>query len=119
MAKAKKQQNNLLDYIPVRNPRLTWDVKNGKVTLHRENKGIFFWFGQKLWKKPRFSHIELEEFGSFLWQNMDGKRDVGDLADMLKAEFGEKAEPLYERVVKYINILKNNKFISLIAVRKK
>ena len=29
----------------------------------------------------------------------------------MKAQFGEKAEPLYDRLVKYMQILHNNRFI--------
>ena len=30
---------------------------------------------------------------------------------MVKEEFGEKCEPLYERLAKYFEMLKNNKFV--------
>jgi hypothetical protein len=36
---------------------------------------------------------------------------VEDIAQLVKAEFGEKAEPLYDRLVKYLQILHNNGFI--------
>jgi len=29
----------------------------------------------------------------------------------VKAEFGDRAEPLYDRLVKYLQILRNNDFI--------
>jgi len=53
----------------------------------------------------------MEEFGSFIWKRIDGKKTVSDLADELKKEFGDKAEPLYERIAKYIGILKSYNFI--------
>ena len=36
---------------------------------------------------------------------------MGDIALLVKAEFGQKAEPLYDRLVKYMQILRNNGFI--------
>ena len=38
---------------------------------------------------------------------------MGDLALKMKERFGKKAEPLYDRLVKYMQILRNNQFIWL------
>lgn len=114
MAKKEKIKLNLLDCTPIREPDLTWDEdENGIITLHRVyDKTIAERLFQKISKKPpRKSHIELEEFGSFLWKHMDGRTTLGDLADQLKEEFGESCEPLYPRLNKYVTILKNNKLI--------
>jgi hypothetical protein len=62
-------------------------------------------------KPPRQSHIKLEAFGTFLWKNMDGRTTLGELALMLKDEFGEECEPLYPRLNKYVVTMKNNKLI--------
>ncbi|MFR3422570.1 MAG: hypothetical protein ACLTTO_02205 [Lachnospiraceae bacterium] len=43
---------------------------------------------------------------------MDGERTVMDLAALEKERFGEAAEPLYPRIVKYFQILENNHFVS-------
>ena len=56
-------------------------------------------------------HIDLDAMGSFIFQRIDGQRTVGDIALLVKAEFGQKAEPLYDRLVKYMQILRNNGFI--------
>ena len=42
---------------------------------------------------------------------MDGRKTLRELANMLKEEFGEKAEPLYPRLEKYVVSLKQNKLI--------
>ena len=39
------------------------------------------------------------------WPLIDGVRSVMELADLQKAEFGEEVEPLYPRVVKYMQIM--------------
>ena len=49
--------------------------------------------------------------GSYIFQQIDGKRTVGDLALLMKERFGKDAEPLYDRLVKYMQILRNNGFI--------
>lgn len=48
--------------------------------------------------------------GSFIFQRIDGQRTVGQIAELVKAEFGQQAEPLYDRLVKYMQILRNNGF---------
>ena len=106
-----KKQENYLDYIPVISPRNSWDVKDAKVTIHMIHRGFYAWIAQKFFHRPRISHINLDSMGSFIFPLIDGKRTVGEIADLVKAEFGKDAEPLYERLVKYMQILRNNGFI--------
>lgn len=108
---AKKPQENYLDYIPVLSPRHTWDVENGVVTVHMVHRGFYAAIAQKCFHRPRVSHIKLEGQGSFVYQQIDGQRTVGDIALLVKAQFGQEAEPLYERLIKYMQILHNNGFI--------
>lgn len=108
----KRENENYLEKIPFKNGQINWtEDECGIVTLEIENKGVFNRIAQKLFKKPRISYVHMEEFGSFIWKRIDGKKTVSDLADELKEEFGDKAEPLYERIAKYIGILKSYNFI--------
>jgi hypothetical protein len=103
-----KRKENYLDYIPV--IRSEWD-DGETVTVHMVHRGFYAWVAQKFFHRPRVSYIQLDDIGSFLFRHMDGQRTVGDLAELVKAEFGEKAEPLYDRLVQYLKILRNNGFI--------
>lgn len=110
----KKKAPNLLDLIPHRSSKYEAKVdEEGMVTIFVENKGFFNFVAQKLFKKPRISQIHLEEFGSFIWQQIDEKRTVQEIGVLLKEKFGEKAEPLYPRLSMYINTLVNYEFIQL------
>ena len=51
--------------------------------------------------------------GSFLWPLLEGEKTVSEIGQAVKEEFGDKAEPLYERLVKYLEILKSYRFIQL------
>lgn len=109
----KAQKENLLEKIPFRNPNIVWNIVEEKVTLEIENKGIANKIAQKLFKKPKVSYIHLDEMGSFLWRLFDGKTNILDLGKLVQEKFGENANPLYERLSKYISILKSYGFIDL------
>ncbi|MBQ7045855.1 MAG: PqqD family protein [Clostridia bacterium] len=111
--KKNKQQENYLDKVPSKNSNIGFSVADdGKVTLEIENKGVFNRVFQKLFKKPKISYIHLDEFGSFVWQQIDGEKDITHIGEAVEAKFGEKAHPLYERLVKYFEILKSYSFIT-------
>ncbi len=112
----KKKQNviskNYLEKIPVRKEGLEWATdEEGKVTLYIKNEGLMNRVAQKLFKKPKVSQVHLDEIGNFVWPILDGEKDIIALGELVKAEFGEKAEPLYERLAKYFQILESYKFI--------
>lgn len=104
-------KENYLDKKPVRKKEINWYLKDGRVALEIINKGFFNFIAQKLFKKPKISYIYLDETGTFLWPLLDGEKTVFELGKLLGQEFGEKAEPLYERLTKFLNILKSYKFI--------
>jgi len=110
---AKKKSENYLDYVPVVDSRNTWSEQDGKVTIHMVHRGFYAKIAQQFFHTSRVSHIDLDEYGSFLWGRIDGKKTVGELARDMKAQFGQEAEPLYDRLVKYMQILRNNHFILL------
>lgn len=112
----KKKKNvisqNYLEKIPTRPEQINWTVdENGIVTLNIENKGLFNRIAQKLFKKPKVSYIHLDEMGSFVWPLLDGEKNIIELGKMVEIEFGEKANPLYERLAKYFQILDSYEFI--------
>ena len=58
--------------------------------------------------------MHLDANGSFLWPLIDGERTVMELAALQKEEFGEAAEPLYPRIVKYFQILESYSFVEFL-----
>lgn len=109
----KNTSENYLDKIPVHQDGLDWNIdENGEVTLEIENKGIFNKIAQAILKKPKVSFIHLDEMGNFIWPLIDGDTSIHQLGVLVKEHFGDKAEPLYERLIKYFQILENYKFIS-------
>ena len=55
--------------------------------------------------------IELEQMGSYVWQEMDGQKTVYELACMEREKFGDRAEPACERLSSYLKILRECGYI--------
>ncbi len=103
---------NYLDKIPSHPEHLVWKTNtDGIVTLKIENTGWANRIAQTIFGRPRFSYVHLDKFGSFIWSLIDGTKSITDLGKLVDAEFGEKAYPLYERLVHYFKILDSYHFI--------
>ncbi|MBR1622975.1 MAG: PqqD family protein [Pseudobutyrivibrio sp.] len=108
-----KNNNNFLDYVYRINDELTWTLsESGEVIVDMDNKGFTNRIAQKLFKKPKVSHITLEGIGSFIFTCIDGKRTVYDIGQMVQDKYKDEANPLYERLSVYIKQLDNLGFIS-------
>lgn len=110
--KKKNTNGNYLDKIPVINEKYSWqEEEDGKISILIHNKGFFNRIAQKFFKKPEISYVHLDENGSFIWKYIDGKNTIGSIAEYIREEFGDKAEPLYERLIKFIQILQSYGFV--------
>lgn len=108
----RTETENFLDTVPVRNKAVKWSADDsGRVTLEILNKGFFCLLTQKLFGRPKISYIHLDEQGSFVWTLTDGEKSVAQIAEAVKEHFGDSAEPLYERLVKYFEILESYGFV--------
>ena len=110
----KKKDQNYLEKVPVRNPEFSWkEDGQGIVTVDMVHKGIFDKLAQKLWVTPKVSHVKLDRFGSFVWKQMDGNRNIIDIGVLVREEFADQAEPLYERLAEFVKMLRDNRFVTL------
>ncbi len=110
--KKEKISKNYLEKTPFPDENIKWETaEDGKVTLLVENKGLFNNLAQKLFKKPKISYVHLDENGSFVWPLMDGERNIIEIGILVDEKFGEEAQPLYERLAKFFQILDSYGFI--------
>lgn len=109
----KEISENYLERCPMRSTFLNWTQDDdGKVILEIENTGFFNRIAQKLFGKPRISYVHLDKTGSFLWPLIDGEKSILALGEYVHEKFGEDAEPLYERLAKFFQILESYNFIT-------
>lgn len=102
---------NLLKLVPVRN--IKWDKnEEGLVVLLKPKIRNPFFAKHIL---PRLRHpyykVKLDSVGSFVWERCDGRLTVQEVADDMKAKFGEQVEPLYDRLNLFLQSLEKNRFI--------
>ncbi|MCL7961135.1 MAG: PqqD family protein [marine benthic group bacterium] len=109
---------NLLDMTPVR--EVEWEEdESGVVTLVRSRprvrgpRSVGRWVSFML-APPR---IRLDEVGSFAWLRMSGTIKVGDLAALVREEFGERVDPVNQRLGHLVRLLKRERFVSYLELK--
>jgi Coenzyme PQQ synthesis protein D (PqqD) len=91
-----------------------YEINNDLITvLYKKEKLTFIekTFFKKQSAKPH--KIDLDEIGSFIWLQCDGKKNIGEITILARDHFSEKIEPAKERVELFVNQIHKNKLISL------
>ncbi|CAM2850937.1 PqqD family protein [Hathewaya histolytica] len=114
----KEEDKNFLFYIPIKKYN-NYEIKNNKVFLVFHHDKILEKIMRWLVKKPYKSDIELDTIGSFIWINIDGESTVYDLGEKLKNEFGDKCNPIYDRLILYLRYLYKRGWIGLKEMEEK
>ena len=98
--------------IPVRTSE--WREGEGAVTLlvPRFGRGRFGAFLERRFR-PRPYRVQLDDVGSFIWKRCDGKSRVDEIGTSMRDEFGERVEPVEERLVKFLKNLLRGRFVRL------
>ena len=105
-------KQNYLDYIPKKTDKIQWrELDNRLIQIIKLRNSLLDKVVRKLFFTPDKFVIDLDEIGSFIWKQIDGERSIYEISQLVKEEFGEDAEPLYERLIQYMNVLKNNGFV--------
>lgn len=108
----RREKENFLDYTPKRNCLYEWrEDENRRAEITIKNRGFFCRITQIFCHRPKETKLLLDAPGSFVWKQMDGERNIYEIGKALKQEFGEEAEPLYERLSSFIRLLHEHHFI--------
>ena len=106
-----RQKQNYLDFVPCVNPSFSWEKDGeGLVTVTVSHTGFFDRIAQLL-GRPKQSRIALDQYGSFIWELIDGERSVYAISEAVRERFGAEAEPLLPRLIRYFEILREHRFI--------
>jgi len=109
----KPEPINLLELRPERNAQWETTEDGSVVLLIPKFRNPFM----VRWVLPMLSHqvfrVKLDSFGSFVWKQLDGVTPVEALGARMKREFGDAAEPVFERIGKFLNKLEREEFIRI------
>lgn len=115
--RAKLKNANYLEVTPVRVLKEEVDENNfvtiliPKVT-NRYAKKYF----EPMLKSPLIK-LKLDEIGSASWLAIDGKKKVAEIAAELVQKFGDKIDPVEERLTKYLTTLYEQRFITFQEIK--
>jgi hypothetical protein len=98
----KKREAVLPDMVPNRTRRWEEDSQ-GRVRVFLPRYGdssLGRWLADRV-GRPDVA-VNLDEFGSAVWNGCDGRNTVARIAELLRDRFGERVEPVDERLGMYL-----------------
>lgn len=111
MAKKTKTPRNLFDLIPLRQIEFEQDDSHHVTLLiPKFRKGFLAYWLQPRLRRPLF-RIKLDDYGSFVWLRCDGVNNVRTIGEEMKSHFGEAAEPVYDRISRFLQELELSDFV--------
>lgn len=79
------------------------DKDNIVTILKKQDHKIQRFFRKLKLRIPEYEKISLDEYGSYVFSQIDGNKTVKDIGENLEAKYGDKVHPLYERLLLFLN----------------
>lgn len=79
------------------------DRENIVTVFERQNHKIQGFFRKLRVKIPRYKKITFDEYCSEVFNQIDGIKTVKEIGEKLENKFGEEVNPLYERLLVFLN----------------
>lgn len=71
--------------------------------LEKQDHKIQRFFRKLKFKIPLYKEIDFDEISSEVFLQIDGDKNVKEIGDNLEKKYGEKVNPLYERLLIFLN----------------
>jgi len=103
---------NLLELAP--RQLAVWEEANGSVILIRPEpssvgpRGLM----DRFFHKMSAHRIRLDDIGGFAWKQFDGVRTVAEVGELMRREFGDRVEPVEERLGHLVLMLRKEGFLA-------
>ena len=91
-------------------PNLEYEInEEGLVTILESQDHVI----QKIFRKlnikiPEYKRISLDEYASFVFLQLDGHKNVEEIGKSIQSVYGDEANPLYERLLLFLNHIDTN-----------
>jgi hypothetical protein len=79
------------------------DKDNIVTILEKQDHMIQRFFRKLKFRILEYKKITLDEYGSWVFLQIDGKKNIQDIGESLEGKYGDKAYPLYERLLLFLN----------------
>ena len=95
---------------------IQYEIDENKIVTIIENQDHII---QRIFRKLRFKipmnkRITFDEYSSEVFNQIDGNKTVKEIGEKLKEKYGDNVEPLYERLLVFLNhIYINCKYIEI------
>ena len=105
-----KNNEDILNLVFKKNENIEYEINDRGIVIIKEkqNHKIQQFFRKLKFKIPLYKNIELDEYGSFIFKNIDGVKTVKELGEILELKYGEDCHPLYERLLLFLNHIEIN-----------
>ncbi len=110
---------NYLEVRPIRNYGETVDENNFVTVLIPKFKNRFAVKFVLPYMQHKFFKVKLDELGSAAWLLIDNKKSVGEIATELVKQFGEKIQPVEERLTRFFTGIYEQRLITFLEIQQK
>lgn len=117
--RAVLKNQNYLEVRPIRNYGESVDENNIVTVLIPKFNNRFAVRFVLPYMQYKFFKIKLDEFGSATWLLIDGKRNVGEIGTELIKKFGDKIQPVEERLTRYFTGIYEQRLITFLEIQEK
>ncbi len=111
--KKEEEALNLLELVPQR--KREFEVGEDNVVTVLMPRFEHDWMLKRFvprWKSP-YVRTKLDDVGSFVWLQCDGETPLEIIAERMSEEFGEKVEPVHERLKFFMQQLTRRTWLTL------
>ncbi|MBS6507856.1 MAG: PqqD family protein [Paraclostridium bifermentans] len=100
-----KNNEEVLNLVFKKSENIEYEVSSdGIVTiLEKQDHKVQNFFRKLKFKIPMYKKMELDEYGSFIFLQIDDEKNVEELGIKLEEKYGEESHPLYERLLLFLN----------------
>ena len=114
----RNKEENYLDKIPMKSPNIQYHVNEEKhIIIMEKHENIYDRLCQHLLKKPKETKIELDVYGSYVWERINGQKNIYEIGKEVSQNFGTEIEPLYERMALFIRNLEIHGLVFLKKIK--
>ncbi|MGH4120809.1 PqqD family peptide modification chaperone [Clostridium sp.] len=78
-------------------------IDNIVTMIEKQDHKIQKFFRKLKFRIPEYKKTSLDEYGSCVFLQIDGKKTVKDIGENLEVKYGDKVQPLYERLLLFLN----------------